>query len=1186
MAEQHETERRLLLRVAGKVDPSARKAIEEQAKFMEELGTGMLGVAEAQKLVTEEMFKFAGKHFPDVWKEYVEEMKRTAMAEEELAKSTKEATAAETTQGAAVTQNVSILKRLFDAIGGATGAIKVFGAGLVTAGGIQVWKKMQEGWKSFKSLVVAGTNEILDTFKQWTAYIIDINADMQQTVVSFEALLGSQERAAAFMAKVRDMAVAAGVSYTEMAASAKQLVPYARGDPEEFERMLKLMSLLRAYKPEAGIAGAQLAISQAMAGQYYTLARRFAINPSVIRQLEDAGLRGLDLMEAVLEKMGIGEGLLEAQANTWKSLLASIKDFAVTALTYVTKPAFDLFHKQLQEGVTWMRANVGQIDALAMALGEDLGGAVKEITSVFFGPEGFNEDAIFKVADWGARIVAALVEGLLWGANNVLIPAIVQITEIIASFLKGSSPPKMGILHTIDKWFGPVLRAYLSGFSAEDFQMLSEIGRIIQVSLATAVAGGDITKGDMTSRLLESRALIVKMVQELRTGGAIAASSWAELGNIIGMDVQLIQGYIELVNRLKAAQAALTAAQNAYAAAMKVVRAIQEEIRLFELETAEIPERYKRGRRMELEFKLMAAQEEARIRQEQVQAAQAQVKEAQELLNAYKATITQLGELADAALKASEEEEDMFGITDAAFDATGGLIEQLKGKWLDLYKSIHKAFEPVKDDFKFLVDFFKGLLGKPVGQTPGGPLLGGREAEYGLPGEEVTPGYDYGVRLKEAFEGIAANASKIGEVITKITSGIKDFVDWYNNDAPEWLKKVLAVGAMAIAINWATGGLVGSLGLILAGAGLVAASGPIAAIAAWALPIGLTIAGVAGLSEALAAAARAAGFDIMGPMEFAKKVSFIVRFKMGEGEGQSFSEAVWSLFEDVHEELKKRFPWVAWLVEGVEEIGEGMAESPWLIDEMVRFKELIENLKTTPIKEWFFAPDEAETAAGDVVTGVSGVFAGASDAITKAVEEGVVVPMLSVFEEGQERTVGHSIFPDMMDAIVKLFQELPARLMAPLQQVLLVIDTYGQATATIWNYYITSMRNDIQLFIDDLYRAMAALAQYAGAAAVGAPGKTGKTGVKGYQMGGMVDRLEYALVHPGEIILNASQQRGVAMAIAEPPAGYGSGAITVSVDQSGWHVGIDGLPTLGEVRRIVKDGVFSGITEVFQGAGA
>jgi len=140
--------------------------------------------------------------------------------------------------------------------------------------------------------------------------------------------------------------------------------------------------------------------------------------------------------------------------------------------------------------------------------------------------------------------------------------------------------------------------------------------------------------------------------------------------------------------------------------------------------------------------------------------------------------------------------------------------------------------------------------------------------------------------------------------------------------------------------------------------------------------------------------------------------------------------------------------------------------------------------------------------------------------------------------------------------------------------------------ATWWNFYITSMRNDIQMLINDLYRAMVALAQYTAAAGVSAPGKTGKTGekVKGYQMGGLVDKLEYALVHPGEIILNTAQQKNVAMAIATPSPGYGAGAVTVSVDQSGWNVGIDGLPSLGEVKRIVKDGVYGGITAVFQGA--
>ena len=1140
MPEDHSTERRLLLRIAGKVDPSAKQAIEGQIKFMEELGAGLESVADKQKLVTDEMFKFVGKHFPEVWKAYVDEMKKAATEKEKLAGATKKLADAETKQEAAVAKDVSALKKLFDILGKVTVGVAALGTGLVAVAGIAVWKLMQQGWQTFKTIVTSGIKEIVSGLKEWAAYIVEINADMQQTVVSFEALLGSQERAAWFLKEVRDMAVSAGVSYSEMAASAKQLIPYARGDPEQFERMLKLMALLRAYKPEAGIAGAQLAIVQAMAGQYYTLARRFAIPRTVIKQWEEAGLRGLELMEAVLGQMGLGEELLEAQANTWKSLLVSIQDFAKTALQYLTGPAFDIFNDKLKEGVTWMRANAGQIDALAIALGKDLGGAVKELTDILFGTEGFNEDKIFQVIEWGAKLVAGLVEGLLWGANNVLIPALVQIGEIIAGFLRGTSPPKMGVLHTIDRWFGPVIRAYLSGFKASDFQVLGEIGRIIKISLATAVAGGDITKGDMTSRLLESRALIVRMVQELRAGGAIAAESWAELGNIIGMDVQLIQGYIDLVNRLKSAQAALTAAQNAYAAAMKVVRAIQEEIRLFELETAEIPERYKRGRRMELEFKLMAAQKESRIRQEQVKFAQAQVKEAQELLNAYKAMITQLGELANAALKAGEEEEELFGIMDGLFTGTGSLIEELKGKWLELYKSIHKAFEPVRDDFEFLMSFFKGLIGRELPPVPGTPFGEPR------PMEEVPPGFEAGARLREAFAGIGDNVYKIGDALVGVIGGLdgvndklNELTDWYDNRAPQWLKNVLTTG---------------------------------------------------------------------------EQIKLIIDFKM-ERDGQTFFESVMSLFNDIYNELKAQYPFLAW----VGGVLEGLEIGP-----------LIEEMKVTPVKEWFISfeateggeesaenwltgfikklvepralpgaglpggpvigplagliPD-AESSAKEVTDGITDVFTDAADGITKAVEEGVSLPMLDVFDEIKERAVGHSIFPDMIDAIVKLFQGLPARLMSPLQQVLMVIETYGQAMATWWNFYITSMRTDIRLFINDLYAAMAALTQYTGAAAIGLSPAHGGGGVQQYQMGGMVDKLEYALVHPGELILTYAQQKNVAMAIAQP-TGYGAGAITVSVDQSGWHVGIDGLPTLGEVKRIVKDGVYGGIVEIFQGAEA
>ena len=63
----------------------------------------------------------------------------------------------------------------------------------------------------------------------------------------------------------------------------------------------------------------------------------------------------------------------------------------------------------------------------------------------------------------------------------------------------------MGLLSTIDKWFGPIIRAYLEGFDAADFRALADITRIIKASLTTAVSMGDISQEDMNQRLLQTR---------------------------------------------------------------------------------------------------------------------------------------------------------------------------------------------------------------------------------------------------------------------------------------------------------------------------------------------------------------------------------------------------------------------------------------------------------------------------------------------------------------------------------------------------------------------------------------------------------------------------------------------------------------------------------------------------------
>jgi len=180
--------------------------------------------------------------------------------------------------------------------------------------------------------------------------------------------------------------------------------------------------------------------------------------------------------------------------------------------------------------------------------------------------------------------------------------------------------------------------------------------------------------------------------------------------------------------------------------------------------------------------------------------------------------------------------------------------------------------------------------------------------------------------------------------------------------------------------------------------------------------------------------------------------------------------------------------------------------------------------------------------------------------------------------------VGESIFPDMVDAIITLFTDLPNRLEMPLRRFVDTIQTWGASAADWWNYYITRMRQDLDAFMAHLYSAMSVMQSYYASAA---QGMGGGEGYPSYQAGGLITSLETALLHPGEVVLNAGQQRNVVAAMATgggstPQAGAGVGAIDLTLDQSGWTVG-EGVDE-AYIKRMAREGAYEGITEVFDKA--
>jgi len=1179
MADQKESVREMLLRISGEVDPSVQAAFKEYDDTVKEASKGMNYTKEK----IDELFKtFAEARkslegFSEVWKKFTEEEKKAG-------ETTDDTTKKQEKQAKETKKSNTVLRAFANLLGVTTGALARFGLGLGLAyaglrtmqRGIRTVKARLTGMfqgginavKNFANLAVEGLKDVSKAAAQ-------VNSDFQQTEISLRAMTQSESGAGEVMRILRNEAMRTGQSFRELSSAAPRLIPFSGGDVGQFEKLVGLAVRVKSLRPELEIATAIRTMGQFLSGYEQTLYRTFGVPTEYIRQFTEEMGNTPEALDMILSGFRATDDLVESQAMSWKGLTTIIKDFGERILRNVTGPAFDFVSEKLQKFTGWLKDNSEQIRALSTTIGSDFGNVIQDAVGQIMGPNGFSEDTLFEVADWGARLIASLVQGILWGVNNVLVPTIVQITQIMANYLKGSSPPKMGILATIDKWFGPVIRAYLSGFSAQDFTTLVEVGRIIKASLKTAVAGGDITAEEMNKRLLQTRALTVQLVQELRTFGAVSAQTWGQLGSQIGMDVQLIQGFIDLTQKLEAAQRALAAAEAAYEAAMRKVRAVQEDIRLFELRTAEIPERYKRGRRMELEYRLMNAQKEARLRQEAVKAAREQVQQANEMLNAYKQMIQALETLAEDAMKvkedmAAEEGSDIFGF--GAMEGTGDAVEKLTGKFKDLYDSIKESFKEARKEMEYLLNFIKGLLGRPAFSDAEKRAAGGQGKALALPA-----GYEEGMRVATSLAIIAENFYKIRDAISTVGDKIKEIVGLWDN-APDWLKTLLKKGALVLAVNWATGGLLAGLVQTLAGIGLSVSGG------VWTLVI------LAGIKLAEFVVGNVDGADKSLIQDFLKKRIPQLWFSINAYiDAEGIIKGLRSLFTDLGREMMALYDNLPWYVKALLwltplgpglEFGDELAASADKVADVIKFM-------TQP-------PEEPETKPlwENFKNSILDVFTGAAPETADAAQIGIVDPIIAAAQEVEDVTVGNSIFPDMIETILDLFTSLPGQLMLPLQRMVMVIQRYGNSAADWFDYNVKRMRMSIQALVRDLYDAMRVLADYYAAMARTSantgtyPDTGGHDSGVGYATGGFVTKLERALVHPGELILNTAQQRNVGAALQASgvmaQSGFGSGSMEITVDQRDWK--ITGTPDVETVKKLAREGAYEGIHEVFSEA--
>lgn len=105
----------------------------------------------------------------------------------------------------------------------------------------------------------------------------------------------------------------------------------------------------------------------------------------------------------------------------------------------------------------------------------------------------------FNLGKGGAAIIGAFAAGILKGGTLVA-KAVNKIASIVADFLVGLSPPKMGPLSQIDKGGENVIRAWAGGFISGIKQPLTEVTQYVSMRLGEI---GAFSRDQVEARLLQ-----------------------------------------------------------------------------------------------------------------------------------------------------------------------------------------------------------------------------------------------------------------------------------------------------------------------------------------------------------------------------------------------------------------------------------------------------------------------------------------------------------------------------------------------------------------------------------------------------------------------------------------------------------------------------------------------------------
>lgn len=318
--------------------------------------------------------------------------------------------------------------------------------------------------KHMKRAAVAGMAGVTAALAATLKNGFDQKVMLEQSEALMTSLMGGADKAKEAMAMLSQEAKDNPMfSKKETMQAGANLAMFAKGSTKRLKGLVDTAQLLSVLNPTQGLEGAAFALKEAEGGDYVSLAERFNISKTQIRNLREAGLEGKALVDAVLKLNGVSDKTLGDMAGTMGGQMAAVKNQWDEISLSLIEGFWPKIQETAGEFMSWISENKGQIIEVLTTATELIIGAVKLAIQGFDFIQTYLGQLAAFFAGWWESLVADFSIGRLvaWlseaaqAAMAVMQGFVLKVIAMILEKVKEYAPKLFGFMGG-DKILGKV----------------------------------------------------------------------------------------------------------------------------------------------------------------------------------------------------------------------------------------------------------------------------------------------------------------------------------------------------------------------------------------------------------------------------------------------------------------------------------------------------------------------------------------------------------------------------------------------------------------------------------------------------------------------------------------------------------------------------------------------------------